>query len=1245
MRLLTFLLLLGFACGASAQDLAVYDDALRNGFLPDYSYGGGTELAHATTTRNGSAASIGFTGNNSNAVAFPKDEAGFTSTAQYAGVRFFVHGGTVGGQQLRFQLYDNLGGLPVVNVELDSFIAGGAIAANEWRQVEVRFADAPLAFAGSFDRFDLQSDDPDTQPTVYFDDIRLIAASTHIFADSFEGGGVPGPIGEVRFVNTVGNVSQTVAESVGLVTYQVERVNGSSGVVTVDLQIAAGGTAVAPGDYTLTTLTASWANGESGVRNVTLTVVDDPNDESNEIANLQLGSIAGGPSIGAPSTATLTITDNDPAPATPSFSIDDVTVVEGNAGLTPFAFTVTRSGALSGTDTVQVQTADQSATGGSDYVALALTTLTFTPGVTTQAATANVRGDTALEPNETFLGNLSNPSSGTITDAQGVGTIQNDDAAPVPGQLRFSATAYSVGEAEGSATITVRRVGGDDGAVSVTYATSDAMAIAPGDYTTTSGVLMWGDNDAADKTFQVLVSSDSVPETDETLGLTLSDPIGSTLAMPSTATLTIVEPELLFVPQFTQGGTGSIKVYRRGAADFALINTATLPANSNPNALAFAPDGKLWVVDGGNPNRLLRYSSQAVATLANPVAEAIITPTGNATGDYFDLAFFGDFAYVSQSDFGGTNRILKLALANLVVSGSPVPTFLNNANLSVPAGLEFDAQGRLWVSNFSGQRLVRMNIDSGVADRVGNSVGLPTRASMSNPEGLAFDTEGALWVGNNGAPTLAGYSAAQLDAPGFNAIAPAQFIDIEPGVTNPNAPPHGPIVPAHTGFVGGVAFDRDGDLWTNYQRAFRVLEYEDPVTPGQTLANATTDPGFGGLAFWPVPATMQRGMPGAAPAAQFRGTNLVGMEFNYAFFTAATGPVPGSNYVVHDTRLIDYFAGKGITTLRFLFSWEGMQNTLMGPIPASNVANNNYKLYFDDYKDIVDYATNVRGMHVVIEPWQANMGGGAGGPRWRGNLVGSAQVPTAAWSDFWTKFATLFAANPRVSFGLVNEPNQMSTMGWWAIAQAGVTAIRASGATQTIYVPGNGYSAASTWTSGNYFNDPDAVKRSNAYGWLNANGVGLPITDPLNNMVAEVHTYLDPDEGGSTTGITSVTAARQHMAGVIGEARLRGYKVYLGELGFLATEPLAPSAWADFIAYFEANPDVFVGWSWFAGGDPLYWKDIGANGGGHFAISPHCAAVNGTCPAVTPGCAEVTNSCPALFTGDTVNMDMIENDF
>ncbi|HMM68018.1 MAG TPA: cellulase family glycosylhydrolase [Dokdonella sp.] len=358
------------------------------------------------------------------------------------------------------------------------------------------------------------------------------------------------------------------------------------------------------------------------------------------------------------------------------------------------------------------------------------------------------------------------------------------------------------------------------------------------------------------------------------------------------------------------------------------------------------------------------------------------------------------------------------------------------------------------------------------------------------------------------------------------------------------------------------------------------------------------------------------------PLPGFRGTNVMGMEMAYQDCDQAGGPVEGSNYPRHDERLIDYFAAKRMTTLRFLFSWECIQQVLNGPVPAAQ--SGPYKTYFDNYKRIVDYATNVKGMRVIVEPWDSNAGGGAGGARYRGNVVGSGAVPVAAFADFWSRMATIFGANPRVEYGLINEPNDMSTMAWFTAAQAAITAIRTTGSTQRIHVPGNGYSAASTWTSNFY--DTASTKRSNAYGWLNANGLGQPINDPLANIDAEVHTYLDTDQGGGTTEITSITAARDHISVALDEATAHGYRIYLGEIGLYAGAANAPQAWADFIAYFNANAGsgVFTGFTWFAGGDPLWWPDVAANGGGHFSISP-------------------TSS--ATYTGDTVNMDLIENDF
>ena len=80
------------------------------------------------------------------------------------------------------------------------------------------------------------------------------------------------------------------------------------------------------------------------------------------------------------------------------------------------------------TETVSVvwATANGTAHNGSDYVA-GFGAVTFTPGQTAKSIVVSVKGDNAVEPNETFLVNLAAPTNATIGDGQGQGTIVNDD--------------------------------------------------------------------------------------------------------------------------------------------------------------------------------------------------------------------------------------------------------------------------------------------------------------------------------------------------------------------------------------------------------------------------------------------------------------------------------------------------------------------------------------------------------------------------------------------------------------------------------------------------------------------------------------------------------------------------------------------------------------------------------------------------------------------------------------------------
>ncbi|MEO6326590.1 MAG: hypothetical protein ABIT01_10365 [Thermoanaerobaculia bacterium] len=158
---------------ARAQDVVVYTEALQPGF-EDYSYSnnaGDLDFVSTTQAHTGTK-SIAFRGNTSfNALSIHSTSV--YTTAQYPTIHFWIHGGTTGGQQLQIALENGGAGL-VASGSLNSYISGSSIAANSWREVTVAIGQAPLSYAGSFDRITLQTGVGTAQPFLYVDDISLV---------------------------------------------------------------------------------------------------------------------------------------------------------------------------------------------------------------------------------------------------------------------------------------------------------------------------------------------------------------------------------------------------------------------------------------------------------------------------------------------------------------------------------------------------------------------------------------------------------------------------------------------------------------------------------------------------------------------------------------------------------------------------------------------------------------------------------------------------------------------------------------------------------------------------------------------------------------------------------------------------------------------------------------------------------------------------------------------------------------
>ena len=122
------------------------------------------------------------------------------------------------------------------------------------------------------------------------------------------------------------------------------------------------------------------------------------------------------------------------SPAVGSLAIGDVTMAEGDAGITAFVFTVTRSGGASGVVGATWTLTLSGAAVAGDFTAFPQTgTVSFADGDTSETITINVQGDTNVELDELFTVVLSAPTGGaTLADDTGLGTITNDDA-PING--------------------------------------------------------------------------------------------------------------------------------------------------------------------------------------------------------------------------------------------------------------------------------------------------------------------------------------------------------------------------------------------------------------------------------------------------------------------------------------------------------------------------------------------------------------------------------------------------------------------------------------------------------------------------------------------------------------------------------------------------------------------------------------------------------------------------------------------
>ena len=383
--------------------------------------------------------------------------------------------------------------------------------------------------------------------------------------------------------------------------------------------ITADNTAIAGSDYLTSSGTLNFAAADVS-KTITISTINDSLFELTEdlFVNLTLPTNA----LIADGQGVVTINDNDTAP---SFTIDNVAASEGGNAV----FTVTKTGSTSLSSSVNFATANSAAVAGTDYTTSS-GTLNFAVGDVSKTITVSTINDSAFETAEGFYINLTSPTNATISDAQGIGTINDNDPTPY-------FTINNVIAAEGSnVTFTITKTGVTSYTHNVNYATAVGSA-GSSDFTAKSGTLSFAAGTTS-LTVSVVTAGDTVYENDETFYLNLSAATNGATISDNQGVGTIDNNDAapsftVNHPSVTEGSGLVITVTKNGLSAFThTVNYAT----SNNSATA----GSDYVAKSGTLSFAPGVSSKTVtiSTINNELHEnsesfffSLSSPSNNAT--------------------------------------------------------------------------------------------------------------------------------------------------------------------------------------------------------------------------------------------------------------------------------------------------------------------------------------------------------------------------------------------------------------------------------------------------------------------------------------------------------------------------------------------------------------------------------------------------------------------------------------
>ncbi|KIO21025.1 glycoside hydrolase family 5 protein, partial [Tulasnella calospora MUT 4182] len=254
-----------------------------------------------------------------------------------------------------------------------------------------------------------------------------------------------------------------------------------------------------------------------------------------------------------------------------------------------------------------------------------------------------------------------------------------------------------------------------------------------------------------------------------------------------------------------------------------------------------------------------------------------------------------------------------------------------------------------------------------------------------------------------------------------------------------------------------------------------------------------------------------------------------------------------------------WFYSKGMNTFRLPIGWQYATPTLGGSFDPT---------MWGSYDKLVQCCLSLPGAYCVVDVhnWA----------RWNGAVIGQS-MSDAPYIKLWQMIATQYASEPRVIFGLMNEPWKLNLSAWATTLQRVVNAVRPIAPRHVILLPGIEFAHADTFISSGTATTLDAI--------TNPDGT-------KNNLLFDLHQWLD--KGNLGTSSVCVTNNIAVFTPVVNWLRCNKRKAFLSATGGgNAASDNCMSFMCQQMSYLFSNSDVIVGYTGWAAGsyDTTYIYD------------------------------------------------------